>query len=329
MSHTHSAGSPAVHIVQFYEEEDFLISCVSDFLGEGFAKHEPAILICTAAHAHALRERLAEKESVIGNPVSDGRLVLLDAADTLSTFMVGRTPDPRRFRTTLETLLARPNLVGRPIRAFGEMVALLWRDGNREGASALEALWEDFLSEREITLLCAYPIDMMHGTDHHEMFRIICEHHSHVLPSESYSAAHLTDQQRMREVALLQQKAASLKAQSLEMERQLEDMRQLHEMSGRLAGFNGLDETLREILRYALAVYGTDKGTLSLALPDGTGLKVAASTGFPDAFLEMARGTVPSGVGASGMCLATREPVIVEDAAARSHPRALQAGRGD
>ena len=282
---------------------------------EGFTKDEPALVISTAAHAHALRERLAAQEPVLGNPESDARLILLDASETLATFMVAEIPDPTRFRATLQALLAHPTLADRPIRAFGEMVAILWREGNREGAAALEALWEDFLSEREITLLCAYPIDMMHGADHHETFRIICESHSHVLPSESYSAPHLTDQQRMREVALLQQKAATLESQSLEMKRQLEDMRQLQEMSLRLSSFDSLHETLQEILRYALAVYGTDKGILSLALPDGSGLKMAASTGFSEAFLDLARGTVPSGIGSSGMCLATREPVIIEDTA--------------
>lgn len=117
----------------------------------------------------------------------------------------------------------------------------------------------------------------------------------------------------MREVALLQQKAVTLEAQSLEMKRELEDLKQLQlqEMSLRLFSFNTLDETLQEIRRYALAVYGTDKATLSLTLADGSGLNVAASTGFTEAFLKWARGNVPAGVGASGMCLATKEPVIV------------------
>ena len=312
--HIHSAGSAAVHIVQFYEGEDFLLSRIVEFLREGFGKEEPAVVIGTATHVDALRRGLAAQETQIGKPESDGRLILLDAAETLATFMVGKTPDPQRFRTTLQTILTRPSLVGRPIRAFGEMVALLWQEGNRDGASALEALWEDFLSDREITLLCAYPIDRMHGIDQHETIQNICKRHSHVLPSESYSAPHLSDQQRMREVALLQQKAAGLEAQSVEMKRQLEDLQQLQEMSLRLPSINSLDETLREILRCALAVYGTDKGALSLTVSDGSGLKVAASIGFPEAFLEAMQGTLPSGIGASGLCLATREPVIVDDA---------------
>lgn len=43
------------------------------------------------------------------------------------------------------------------LTVFGEMVALLWAQGNKQGALELEALWNDVLSERTFYLHCAYP----------------------------------------------------------------------------------------------------------------------------------------------------------------------------
>ena len=93
------------------------------------------------------------------------------------------------------------------MRAYGEMVALLWDDGDVASALALEDLWNDLGDVRAFELLCAYPMSAFEDPDSAAPFKRVCEQHSSVIPSEGYSL--LTDDgERTRAVARLQQETA-------------------------------------------------------------------------------------------------------------------------
>jgi PAS domain S-box-containing protein len=98
------------------------------------------------------------------------------------------------------------------VRAFGEMVALLAEQGNHAAAIELESLWNDLQRERTFTLLCAYPMHVLDGTDCAAAFDDICNGHSRVIPAESQTARATSDG-HSRELARLQQRAASLEAE--------------------------------------------------------------------------------------------------------------------
>lgn len=49
------------------------------------------------------------------------------------------------------------------VRAFGEMVALLWAEGNHGGAIRLEELWNDLQNSHSFALFCAYPMNGFGG----------------------------------------------------------------------------------------------------------------------------------------------------------------------
>ena len=73
------------------------------------------------------RKRWA-RGSTSRRPARAGSLTMHDAALTLDSFMEDGQPDRRRFEATARRLLAGAD--GKPVRAFGEMVALLWEQGN-------------------------------------------------------------------------------------------------------------------------------------------------------------------------------------------------------
>ena len=89
------------------------------------------------------------------------------------------------------------------------MVALLWAEGNREGALRLEKLWNDLGKIKSFSLLCAYPMSVFHGDANTVPFAHVCEQHSTVFPAESYSPEARWDE-RMRAISKLQQKAVSV-----------------------------------------------------------------------------------------------------------------------
>ncbi|MFL6661278.1 MAG: MEDS domain-containing protein, partial [Rhizobacter sp.] len=118
------------HIVQFYEQDEFLIHQVADFLDEALRSAGVAVAIATPEHRVQLQRRLQGIGSADGTAWYPGELVTLDARETLSTLMVGGMPDEALFEANVGTVIARAAHGGeRPVRAFGEMVALLFADG--------------------------------------------------------------------------------------------------------------------------------------------------------------------------------------------------------
>ena len=95
--------------------------------------------------------------------------------------------DPKAFRRVIGSLLERAAAAGRPVRAYGEMVALLWEAGDVLAAIELEELWNDIARDHDFGLLCGYRSASVAG-DHHDAARQrVCCLHSAVLeprPSE-------------------------------------------------------------------------------------------------------------------------------------------------
>jgi hypothetical protein len=70
---------------------------------------------------------------------------------------------------------------GRPVRAFGEMVAHLWNDGLITAAVELEQLWNGLGREVPFSLFCAYAMDAMHDGGHAAVNEV-CRLHTAVFP---------------------------------------------------------------------------------------------------------------------------------------------------
>jgi hypothetical protein len=90
------------------------------------------------------------------------------------------------------------------VRAFGEMVALLWTEGNEDAALQLEKLWNDLVQMYAFPLFCAYPLSGFSRAVHAKKLLKICAEHSHVIPAESYTALTAPDE-RLRTIVQLQQ----------------------------------------------------------------------------------------------------------------------------
>ncbi len=103
---------------------------------------------------------------------------MLDASDTLAVFMVDGSPDPRRFMDCVGGVIAKMAQEGRRIHAFGEMVSVLWADGDRESAIQLEELWNELGKKHRFALFCAYPISGFGAGSDTVPFDGVCGCHS-------------------------------------------------------------------------------------------------------------------------------------------------------
>jgi signal transduction histidine kinase len=215
------------HRVQFYDTEDFLALAVADFLDEGLRGGQPLVVIATEPHLRSFATRLKLKGHDVDRAFGSGQLMLLDARETLDAFMRGASPDPDLFRTVVGAALhsARHHGGGDAVlRLYGEMVDLLWRDGNTEGALQLERLWNDLAHTYEFSLLCAYAMGNFYRSTDSEHFQAICHQHRHVAPTERYLST--TTDVRLLEISILEQRARALEAEvehRKELERRLRE----------------------------------------------------------------------------------------------------------
>jgi len=205
--------SPDMHGVQFYEEETHLYKVVADYLAAGLETGDRLVAVVTPSHREGIVRSLGRHRA--DEAMSTGQLTVLDARETLARFMVGSAPDPDLFRAMLDRVLASVRQDSQPrsrIRIYGEMVDLLWREGNATAAIRLEELWNDALRAHSFSLLCAYVMGNFYKHDDAEQFMQVCRNHSHVVPTEEF--AELDDSRaRLREISLLQQRAKSLESE--------------------------------------------------------------------------------------------------------------------
>lgn len=172
------------HAVLFYGDEKDLFDGVAAFLGQGFLDGQPAIVIATAAHGVAILNQLQHRMIDVKRAQRIGDLVVLDAASTLAAFMSGDVPDAIRFENTVGPLIARVSANrarGTCVRAYGEMVDVLWKQGRCGAAIQLEKLWNDLANRHGFALLCGYA--MKNFQRETKLFEEVCRAHTHVMPN--------------------------------------------------------------------------------------------------------------------------------------------------
>ena len=201
------------HDVQFYDGEEFLYETVANFLTDGLRAGQPLVVIATQAHRQGFLDQLRPIYHDIDERIHGGDVVWLDARDTLSAFMEGAKPNAELFEATVgnvfEKVMAKRSYL--VVRAYGEMVDLLWKDGNIEGAIALEELWNGLARKYSFNLLCAYSMGNFFKEAHTHSFRTICSNHDRVAPTETYLKGNEHD--RLRQITFLQQRSRALEAE--------------------------------------------------------------------------------------------------------------------
>jgi signal transduction histidine kinase/ActR/RegA family two-component response regulator len=212
------------HFVQFYETDLFLLNSLSGYIGQGLEAGDACIVVATKAHREALDEQLRAQGLDVAAAIATGQYLSLDATETLSKFMVDGQPEPGRFNQFIGDIVARAAARGRRVRAFGEMVALLWAEGNQTAAIRLEGLWNDLQKAHAFSLFCAYEMSGFGGEQFIEPLSNVCASHSRVIPAESYSDLTNVDD-RLRVIIALQQKARSLEAEVAERKEAEERLR--------------------------------------------------------------------------------------------------------
>lgn len=171
------------HAVRFYDSPGSLCRMVAGFLAEGLRGVQPALAIATPDHRAGIAAALTVQGLDVLALQASGDLLLLDAEETLATLMVDGMPDARLFHT-IGTQVIQRACGGRKnctIRAYGEMVDVLWKQGQSVAAVRLEMLWNKLAASQDFSLLCGYAMGNFYKrTEQQE----ICGHHTHVVSED-------------------------------------------------------------------------------------------------------------------------------------------------
>ena len=150
--------APCDHFVQIYEDDTSFLDVLERFAVKGLRQNESVVIIATEPHRRSLERRLVMRGIDVSAARQNDSYIVLDAEETLSKF-VDETgwPNDDKFESVITGVLDRAQANGRTVRAFGEMVAIMWGRGQVAATVRLEYLWNDLLKRKRFPLLCAYP----------------------------------------------------------------------------------------------------------------------------------------------------------------------------
>ncbi len=182
-----SAG-PRDHIVQLYQDQDFLNRAVCRFAAGAIANGEGVILVPTAAHWEAFRPRLEAEGVDVKAAQNRGQLTVVDADETLPRFMKDAMPDAPVFLGLAADVVANARAEGRypKVRWWGEMVNILWEQGNVAASMSLEDQFDRLAHQHEIAIFCSFVMDNFNSEVHSRMLPRLGQNHSHLIPVEDY-----------------------------------------------------------------------------------------------------------------------------------------------
>jgi hypothetical protein len=183
-----SAG-PRDHIVQLYQDQEFLNRAVCRFAASAIANGEGVILVPTAAHWDAFRPRL-EAEGVDTHAAQTcGQLTVVDADELLPQFMRDAMPEAPVFLGLAADVIAKARGGGQypKVRWWGEMVNVLWERGDVAASMDLEDQFDRLAHEHEIAIFCSFVMDNFDGAVHSRMLPRLGQNHSHLIPVEDYA----------------------------------------------------------------------------------------------------------------------------------------------
>ena len=175
------------HAVRFYEDPQSLARMVATFIAEGLIEGKPGIIIATPEHRDEIIKKLNAMSFNLDQLQRQDDLIVLGARETLATFMVDGMPNPEMFQAAMLPVIDRAcrDRQDCMIRAYGEMVDVLWKDGSEAAAVRLEMLWNQLANTRQFSLLCGYSMGSFYKA---AAFDAICHQHTHVLATDGAAA---------------------------------------------------------------------------------------------------------------------------------------------
>lgn len=153
---------PHSHDAVFYSDDRMLLDNVTRFIGAALKAGSSAIAVATESHRESFLTSLQAYGVDLGAAIEQGRYIALDAAETISTFVVDSTLDTARFMDGFGNLIQRARKAAKTSHArvaiFGEGALILWKRDNAQAAIQNEKLCNRLIEMYDVDILCGYSL---------------------------------------------------------------------------------------------------------------------------------------------------------------------------
>jgi MEDS: MEthanogen/methylotroph, DcmR Sensory domain len=194
---------PGGHFVQVYgADERALARNVARYVSMGLLHGDGVLVIATPEHCQLISREAFDSGAPLSEALSNHQLVFLDAQQTLAEFMIAGHPDWDRFERVLLGAMrqVQPARNGEGLRAYGEMVGVLWKARQFAAAIRLEQLWNKLLERSSFSLYCAYAIDVFGEEFEVSKLDGVLGTHTHLVPAEAHGALEAALNRSMHEI---------------------------------------------------------------------------------------------------------------------------------
>lgn len=186
-----SGSAPFVHSLHVYGKHSELINRLRSIFAAALHMGNSVVAVATGEHRRELVSKLENFGVDVRNAARIGSFSMFDAGEILDTFMRRGRPDAKLFHSQISKILGEANRAAPRggVTVFGEMVAVLWGEGNRKGALEVEELWNASARMQTFHLHCGYPREFF-GKDARgrSWLDAVCKTHSHVFDPQSCAA---------------------------------------------------------------------------------------------------------------------------------------------
>jgi len=179
------------HSVQLYQEESDLAESLAAYAAAGLALGQGVVVVGSTPRWMALLQRLRAGGVDTHGAVLRGQLRLFGSKVILSSSMSHGVPDRLAFNEAMGGVLALMRMRYASLRVFGELTDVLWSEGRRAAAAAIERFWNALVETQAFSLLCACPLDSLAG---------VCALHTHLVPARDCNAYNEAVSSAIREV---------------------------------------------------------------------------------------------------------------------------------
>lgn len=176
-----TAGS---HIVQVCQNKALQVEVVTRYIKEGLLNGEAVIIIAKPALRKAVIAKMDALDLDVHFFKSQGQIKFFDAELLLSGFLIDGVLEEQAFQEFIGLPIQAAQLKFGKVRAFGEMMNVLWKKGQYDTAMQLEDFWNDLSKKLEFSLLCSYSLDNLDPNAYDDSLELICKCHKHLVPVE-------------------------------------------------------------------------------------------------------------------------------------------------
>jgi hypothetical protein len=197
-------GAPAAgsHLLQLYDNEDFLAAAAGLFAAEGLARGEAIVLNGTEENVRRVCAALRSRDVDVEAALARGQIVVVPVTARAHEVSSDGPMDERRFEAltagSVRKLAADPRFRG--IRWWGETSSYLYQRGDEKAALAAEDLGNVAARKYSMPILCSFLCDRFDAALYHGMLRRMCQRHSHLIPANDYVRHRLAVNRAIAEV---------------------------------------------------------------------------------------------------------------------------------